>query len=368
MPRRPLPPRLYFREDEQQWTIRDGARMHRLGLSREEYSEAVQRLSAYLAGLETHKKPGPARADDITVGEILSAYVEGHGPTVKSARTLLYCLKALAPFWADMACSQANGPAMRRYAAERGVASGTVRREIAVLNAALRWAFKEGILSDLVLLPRPPDGPPRDRWVARDELAPVLNHMRGRHRRHAARAMLIMFYTGTRLSATLRLRWVPSMDTGWVDLDRGVLHRRGAGEVETKKRRGSCRMPQSLLAQMRCWHRADLRREAEGGAAALHVCGYAGEPVHSVKTALRAAFVDCDSARLGAGLDPVDRFTAHAMKHSAVTRAFQGGMTIEDAVDYFSTSRGTLERVYRHHHPDHQRRAAEIMDRKGRET
>ncbi|MDR9429024.1 MAG: hypothetical protein RI553_13075 [Salibaculum sp.] len=61
-----------------------------------------------------------------------------------------------------------------------------------------------------------------------------------------------------------------------------------------------------------------------------------------------------------AGLEDV---TPHTLKHTAVTWAFMKGMSLEMAVDFFATSRETLENVYRSYHPDAQREAVEIMDR-----
>ena len=54
----------------------------------------------------------------------------------------------------------------------------------------------------------------------------------------------------------------------------------------------------------------------------------------------------------------------HDLKRTAVTWAFQRGMTIEDAVSWFDTSAVTLQAVYRAHHPDHQARAKAIMERR----
>ncbi|MEO0622906.1 MAG: hypothetical protein AAF183_11810 [Pseudomonadota bacterium] len=55
----------------------------------------------------------------------------------------------------------------------------------------------------------------------------------------------------------------------------------------------------------------------------------------------------------------------HDLKRTAVTWAFQKGMTKEDVADWFDTTSQTLERVYRQHSPDHQSRALSIMERKG---
>jgi hypothetical protein len=48
-------------------------------------------------------------------------------------------------------------------------------------------------------------------------------------------------------------RWTSSTSSGYVDLETGVLHRRGRGERETNKRRGAVRLTRGLLAHLRRW-------------------------------------------------------------------------------------------------------------------
>ena len=66
---------------------------------------------------------------------------------------------------------------------------------------------------------------------------------------------------------------------------------------------------------------------------------------------------------IGAALDGaakragVKRITPHTLKHTAITLAIQGGMSVEDASDYFSTSIETIQKTYWHHSPHLQHRA-----------
>jgi hypothetical protein len=59
----------------------------------------------------------------------------------------------------------------------------------------------------------------------------------GERNRHVARFILLGLYTGTRHDAILGLGWLPQIDGGHVDLEQGLIYRRGAGERVTKKRR-----------------------------------------------------------------------------------------------------------------------------------
>ena len=244
------------------------------------------------------------------------------------------------PFWASQTCDAVKGSTSRAYAAQVGNAPSTVRRRLGVLQAALNYAHAEGklIYAPKVTLTDP--GSPRDRWLTRAEAAKLLRAAAP----HLQRFIVVSLATGTRASAVLGLRWGPSLDSGWVDLDAGVVYRKGAREAETKKRRGVVAIPRQLLAHLSRWARA-------GGS---HVVMWKGKPLAEIDTAFAAA---CRRADLH-GVTP------HTLKHTAVTWAFQRGMTMEDAVDWFSTSRATLERVYRQHSPHHQARAKAIMEGK----
>ncbi len=133
-----------------------------------------------------------------------------------------------------------------------------------------------------------------------------------------------------------------SLNTGWVDLERGKIHFLGKAEEETKKRKGMVAIPKSLLEEMKTWE--------QSGA---DVICYNGRPVKRLDKAFREAVCR-------AGLRDV---TPHTLKHTAVTRAYIAGMTLEMAAAYFATSRAPLEDVYRSYSPDAHREAAEIMDR-----
>ena len=339
MPRHRKPARLWQRADGA-WIIIDGGKQHRTGYGGESGRRSAENaLHDYLANREP-ERAGPAQPSEITVGEVLRLYAREIGPTIAGVETLAYAVKALAPFWGGLTCDAVKGSTCRAFSAQAGTAPSTTRRRLGVLQAALNYAHREGrlVYAPKVTLPEP--GRARERWLTRAEAARLLRASA----QHLQRFILISLATGTRASAVLALRWGPSLDSGWVCLEAGVIHRRGARERETKKRRGSVAITRGLHAHMRRWARA-------GGS---HVVMWKGQPLAEIDTAFAAA------ARR-AGLKDV---TPHDLKRTAVTWAFQRGMTMEDAVDWFSTSRATLETVYKVHSPFYQARAKAIMEGK----
>lgn len=289
--------------------------------------------------------------------EALAIYGREHAVKVAAPERIGAAIEALCGFWGALNVGDVKGETCRRYGLSRvtskgmpegetrPVGEGTIRRELNVLQAAINYCHAEGYLTHPAKVTLPEAPPPKDRWLSRAEAAGLIRAARKLQRgSHVAWFILLALYTGTRKDAILRLGFMPNTTGGWIDVDQGVLHRRGAEERQTKKRRAPMRLPRKLLAHCR-------RRKASGAIWAVHENG---QRLGDVKRSFAAA---CEAA----GLSDV---TPHTLKHTAITWAMQKGMKPDDAAAYFSTSRETIFRVYWHHSPDFQKDAAEVMDRK----
>jgi integrase len=158
---------------------------------------------------------------------------------------------------------------------------------------------------------------------------------------HLRRFLLIGLYTGTRSGAILGLSWIPSVDTGWVDLEAGVMHRSGSAQRQTKKRQPPAKIPPRLIAHMQRWKRLDGNIR--------HVINWNGSSVLSVKKAFRSAR---ENAKLSKDITP------HTLRHTAATWLMQAGVEKWDAAGFLGMTAEVLERVYGHHSPDFQSAAA----------
>src|SRR5262249_4297199 len=110
---------------------------------------------------------------------------------------------------------------------------------------------------------------------------------------------------------------------------------------------------QRLLAHLHRWHRMD----AELGVP--HVCHYQGSKV----TKLRRSWV---TARKAAGLS--EDVIPHTLRHTAATWLMQGACDMWEAAGYLGMTVETLEEVYGHHHPDHQKGIENAQRRSQRVT
>lgn len=341
MPQRAKGPRLYFRAGKG-YIIRDTGRPD-VSARTSDSREADRALARYIAARD--RPAGPAEPGDMSISTALSIYGEEHAPGVAAPARIGYAIAALDRFWGALAVSAITKETCNRYVRVRGKADGTIRRELTTLRAALNYCVAEGRLTRAPAIHMPKAPPGKDRWLTRSEVARLIRAARRSDMgKHLARFILVGVYTGSRKSVILNLRFMPQTAGGWIDTARGVIHRRGEDEIETKKRRPPARLSRKLLAHARRW-------EANG---ARHAVEFRGQRVADIKTAWNAAATV-------AGLEGV---TPHTLRHTAATWLMQRGVEPFEAAGFLGMSVETLLRVYGHHHPDHQANAAGAMDRK----
>ena len=226
-----------------------------------------------------------------------------------------------------------------RYVTKRGRSSGTARRELGVLRAAINHAHREGRLTRSVAVHLPTSGAPRDRWLTRVEAAALLRAAlrEPRVRLYLPLFILIGLYCGRRKEAILSLRW------SQVDLSAGRIDFRAPGAPQTNKRRGRIPIPLRLVPH--------LQRARRRGTDIGFVIHENGARLGDIKRGFASA---CRRAGLE-GVSP------HTLRHTCATWLMQQGVDIWDAAGFLAMTVETLERVYGHHHPDYLRSAADAL-------
>ncbi len=340
MPRPTKGARLERRENGV-YHIRDGGR--RVSTRTRDSGEAQRALAEYIAAKDL--PAGPRGADQLSVAEVLDTYARERAPHVKDPARIADCIRALVPILGALPLSAITGEVCRRYGKARDRAPGTIRKELGTLAAAINHAHAEGYITSAPRVRLPAKPTPRDRYLTRDEVAALLRAVRRNHKaRHLARFILVAVYTGTRSDAILRLQFMEGPSGGWVDTENGVLYRRAAGEVETKKRTPPVAIPPRLLAHLRRWERLGAR----------HVVEVRGARVVSLKTAWRTALRESGIAHA----------TKHDLRHTAITWAMQNAADRWHAAGFFGLTVDVLESTYGHHHRDHMQSAVEAVGRR----
>jgi integrase len=232
----------------------------------------------------------------------------------------------------------------------------TARRELVVLGAALRWCWNEHKIDRPVPVWLPDQAEPRERHLTRSEVAALLagalgwdrNGVRYRAKinRHLARFILVAVFTGTRHDAILKLQWIRNTAGGWIDLTSGILYRRGAESIDSKKRRPPAPIPPHLMPHLLRWRRLSRR----------YVIEYAGRPIRSQE---RRAW---QTARQLAGLG--SDVTPHILRHTCATWLLQLGVSVYDVAGILGTTEDVIRRTYGHHAHDHLRQAVTAFSRR----
>lgn len=396
MPRRAKGPRLYLKQREGRdavWVIRDGQHERSTSCPADRLGDAERQLAAYIAEKWSPEQGAGIRSrrDPAQVGviEVLALYAQERAPQLKAdPKSTAGFIAHLGRWWGDKMVGDVKRSTCKAYVAHRTgedirhgstgrkVSDQTARRELETLSAAIGYWHGEDALSTRpkVTLPEKPDSP-RDaltRAQAALLLRAALGHRKdaeGRwtrlgksaqaNRAHLRRFILIGLYTGTRHAVMTKLLWEESPTQAWVDLERGMIYRRGKAEKESAtKRRPVVKLPPRLLAHMRRWRQADLAlaaraSEARPAPAALQshathvsVLHHGGFPITGK---IRRGFAACVA---DAGLP--DEITPHWMRHTCATWLMEAGAEPWEAAGYTAMTTQVLEKHYGHHRPDHQ--------------
>ena len=347
MPQHRKPARLYFKKSRG-WIIIDGTTQRGTGFRREQLREAEKALSDYTA--QSHRIDRRQRdLSEIWCEDVIGLYTSEIAPSLPSAATIGYQGGALLKFWSGESLADVKGSACRAYVKfrtaqklrtregeeQRFVGAATARQELKLLGRAINHWHRESPLTAVPQVTLPKVVSKRERYLERSEVARMLWAARKLKFNHVARFILIGVYTGTRHDAILGLRWVESMDSGFVDLERGIIYRRGSAEKETSKRRPPVRIPAKLAHYLKQCFDRDARKGNP-----LYCIHIKGESLAKMKRAWATVVKD-------AGLDR--DVTPHVLRHTAASWLLWEGKTIWEVAGIVGADASTIDRVYGHH-------------------
>jgi site-specific recombinase XerD len=357
MPRPRKEPRLYLRPARKGrnavYVILDGAREVGTGCGADERERAEEALKAYKVA--QYRPPrGITSADHILISEAIAVYLRERAPKTHSAAWLATMARPLIEWWHGRPVSDICRKTCDDYVEWRtqAVSKATAREELSTLRAAIRFFHAGTPLQGLPVVTLPPPKDAReDYYWSRQHAARRLRMARRNPRtRHVARLILVGLYSGTRLKTMRRLRWVQSLDAGWVDLEAGLIYRRGASEPKTKKSQPPCKIHSRLLPHLRRWREQDMAKGI------THVIHYRGQPVQEL-------YVAWEAVRLAAGATRED--APHILRHTSVTWFVEAGLGLAEVSSYVGMSIPTLTKTYWHKSPDFQADIASTAPKPG---
>jgi len=349
MPQKRKPARLWLRPDTGTWFIRDGKTRISTECAESETAKANEALAAYIADQYQPKRGG--RADQVTIADVLLVYLDEKAGATSRPKETKAAITRLNDFMGDKAVSEIRGKLCREFVDKRGTESGA-RRDLEVLRSAINYYHGEHQLDVVPKVTLPQKSLPRERSLTRSEFASLVRAARkAKVNRHIVRLLFIGVYTGTRLSAILGLQWMPNTTGGWIDLERGVIHRKAMGErVAHNKRKTAVKIAPRLLRLLKAWKREDTGQNEDGLPVCLrYVVHFGGEKIIKPHKAFR-------TVRKLAGLG--EDVTPHVLRHTRATWLSQAGGDAEQAAASLGLTAEEFERTYSHANPDFQKDAA----------
>jgi integrase len=223
----------------------------------------------------------------------------------------------------------------RSYIAARredGRANGTIRAELGILSAALRWAASEQLIPAAPIIKHNLSSEPRGRWLTHDEAKRLLAACR---RSHVRLFVLLGLHTGARTGAMLELTW------DRVDFERRLVN---YGVKTGGKPRSVVPINDTLLLAL---------AEAREAATTNYVIEWGGQRVGKIRdtfyaTAKRAGLEDC---------------YPHCLRATAGHWLMQAGSSIEEVAAVLGhRSIATTYRVYARLYPEHLRAAVKRLE------
>ena len=215
------------------------------------------------------------------------------------------------------------------------VSSGSVRRELGMLQTVLRWAARSNLITP-AQIPSfigvlPPDNAPRDKFMTRDQKEAFWAAAMTKAPADVALFIAIGLETAARRGAILDLTW------DRVDLEMDLIDFRVPGQAVSRKRRVVVPISNRLrpiLVQRR-----------------LDAVVLAGGPLFPSKPGFDQRF------RKFAGAIDMEWVTPHVLRHTWGSLAAMAGVPLYDIAQVMGDTIATIERTYLHLTPGHLHRA-----------
>jgi integrase len=335
MPRRSKGPRLYLDPQRGQWIIRDGSRFVRTGCGAGDSASAEKFLEKYLGAKH---KPKPSSAP--MIADVLSVYGTEVAPHKKTARNMSYNISNLLKWWGTKTAAEITTRNCRAYAATKTPSAAGADLKV-LKSATMYWHKEYGPLTFIPQFWRPESNAPKERWLSKSEAAALL--WAARRYRHLRRMILIGLHTGSRPGVILALQW------DQIDFRSGMMSRTRDGEIQDKRKRAPrVKLGRKIMGHMKRWKKLDGTEK--------FICRFE-DKWHPGSRQVQDPHGAWANVIKAAGLKGVTR---HTLRHTRATWMMQAGVPIWEAAGFLGMTVKTLERVYGHHSPDHQERAANI--------
>jgi integrase len=336
MPRRKTGPRIVTRRGKPFYFIRfinNDGKQRELTTGTSDHEQAQEFLADFIRSKGPVGRPKEHRF--YQVADVLADYALHIADNKSAAKRTAYAMVHLLKFWDGKCLDQVNAVTIKNYEQSAGRSVSTVRRELSVLQTAIKHAYETLRIERFAKLTIPPESEPRDRWLTRSEVAKLMRFARKEYRTRYTLCLfiLIALYSGQRKRAILDLEW------SQIDFVNRTLNFKKNGEKETNKRRAFMPIGKKLYGHL-------ARRHAVGEG----LCPYV---FHQKEDKSRRVLDVSKGFRAVARRADLVDVTPHTLRHTCASWLAQRGEKMIDVAAYLNMSVRTLSKVYAHHNKQH---------------
>jgi integrase len=247
-----------------------------------------------------------------------------------------------------MQVKQADTRAYIKQQEDKGLAPGTIKRQLSLLSASLNFSKTENKIDFAPVIVMPEEPPPKDRWLTKDEANRLLAAC---IERHTKLFVAIALYCGQRRGAILDLKWQQ------VNFTNGQISFNPPGRVQTAKKRVPVNMNGEFRPLMQKaydeWQEAQKKGMLWAGSD--YVVSYRGRGKDGRLADIGKGVEDaCTRAEL-------TDVTPHTFKHTCGTWLAQAGVPMWQISGILGHSLARTTELYLHHHPDYLKEATEAI-------
>lgn len=327
------------------WYDRERQQTRRASLGESDLERAKVKLAEWFLATVRPKDADPG---DIPLSVVLDDYLKRHAVNLPSYDQAKIAVAHLEGFLggalvADLTIERQEAyighrlsslvplPKGSKAVAPRRVSSGTVSRELSVLRAALKRAYRRGELKHVPFIIDCDRGLARERHLSLEEFGALFDAAKSDH---LVMFLMVAANTLARPAAVLELKPFQA------DLKRRLMSLNPPGRKQSKKYRPTVPITNTLLPWLQ-------------SVKANHIVNYHGRKVASIKTAFRAARAD-------AGLGP--DVTPYTIRHTMATELRSRDVPEWEVQGMLGHQRDRVTETYAKFRPNYLGKAAQAID------
>lgn len=318
------------------WYDSDKRTTKHTSLRTDDLEEAKIKLSQLFI---VHGKPRRSSNEQVLLSYAFARYWKLHAKDIPSFDAAQRSMNYGLDFYGDITIKEIEDIELQEefidWMFEKGVSTSYVRRIIGVIKTAIRFSYKRNDIQWMPYIQNVPEGDPRSRILAMDEIARLFNAAEPGSSDFMY--LILAFNTMARPGAIMELK--PRQ----VDLDGRLVNLLVPGTVQTKKRRPCLPITDTLLPWLtRCdgetfvhYHGRQIKDNKKSFGALLERAGLKGEVC---KTTIRHT-MSTQLAKRGVPEIEIEHWLGHTKKSTA-------NHYIKFAPDYLSTGRVAIDQFF----------------------